>query len=168
MISRTPSEGARLRHASLGAAVIAVWPFEQQSMVFFISIALGFGFGSAVVSFNRLPTLLTAISRRFFLVPTAAYFDDIPTVDLVMAQGSGQSMVRRSLALIGAAPSPDKGAPMAQYRVFLGTHARLAGAVLRKVITFEPKEATRRAAVSVMQIMLKLKSCAAGAASKLR
>ncbi len=48
------------------ASIVAVWSPEALRWVFFRLLALVYGIGSAVVSFNRLPTLLTAVHRRVF------------------------------------------------------------------------------------------------------
>ena len=45
-----------------------------------------FGLLSAVVNFNRLPELLTALCRRMAWCPSWHYFDDLGTLDIAMGQ----------------------------------------------------------------------------------
>ena len=85
--------------SDLSASVVAVWHPEQMVWVFLILHSLGYGFASAVNHFNRLPTLVVAGVRRCLGILSAAYFDDLPTLDLCAARrdrcASGYCATRR-------------------------------------------------------------------------
>ena len=129
---------------------------------------LVYNIASAVVSCNRLPRLFTAVHRRVFVVLTAAYFDDIPVVDIAAGPGSAQVVVRSVLKAVGAAPTPAKGAPLDQYRHLLGTNIRLAGFAARREITSEPKSSTRRGLEETIKRHSTEQTLHPGDASKLR
>ena len=57
---------------------------NPQSMLveFYISYTHLFGLTAAVVNFNRLPELLTAVARRIGIAPSCMFFDDQGTLDV--------------------------------------------------------------------------------------
>ena len=57
---------------------------------------------------------------------------------------------------------------MAQYRVFLGTHCRLSGAITRGKVVLEPKEASKMKAVGMMESMIETRQCSSGDSAKLK
>ena len=65
---------------------------------------LAFGLTSAVVTFNRVPTLVTAAARRMHCVLTSAYFDDIPVIDVEAGGRTDRDAVSSILVLTGAPP----------------------------------------------------------------
>ena len=57
---------------------------------FYISYTHLFGLSAAVVNLNRLPELLTAVSRRVGIAPSWHLFDDQGTLDFIEEEhGSG-------------------------------------------------------------------------------
>ena len=62
-------------------SIVAIWNPQSHRLVCFQLWALVYGIASAVVAFNRLPTMLTAVHRRILFVFASAYFDDLPVVD---------------------------------------------------------------------------------------
>ena len=60
----------------LGLCVVAIMNPETQRIQFHISFTHLFGLSEAVVNFNRLPELLTAVCRRIGACPTWHFFDD--------------------------------------------------------------------------------------------
>ena len=100
--------GCPVHPDDLPASTIAVWHPQSCKWVFFMLQGLAFGLSSAVLSFNRLPTILTAVLRRMHVTIAAAYFDDMPVVDVACARASGTQSLRAVAAAVGAPPSPGK------------------------------------------------------------
>ena len=130
-------------------------------------MGLAYGLASAVLSFNRLPTLLTAVIRRIHTTLAAAYFDDMPVVDTMAGWFTGTASLRAVATAAGSPPHPDKGFPPGQYRHFLGANLRLAGAAERSKVTAEPKTAMRQAITKAIDTALETNQLSPGAASKL-
>ena len=63
------------------AAVVAVWDPHADAWRFGVMKGCPFGLGSVVVTFNRYPTLITAVARRLLGLACAAYFDDNIVID---------------------------------------------------------------------------------------
>jgi len=151
-----------------GSSVLAVWEPAKRQYTFFILMGLAYGLASAVLSFNRLPVLVVAALRRSFACIAAAYFDDMPVLDVSVGGGSALGALQQVLGAVGAPPAEEKGFGPAQYRAFLGTHARLAEAMRGACVTIEPKESTRGAVIEQIDTALSTDSLPSGAASKLR
>ena len=60
------------------------------------------GLMSAVVSFNRLRTLVVAAVRRMTCVLASAFFDDLVTLDRVSARHTGNAALHKLLSFVGA------------------------------------------------------------------
>ena len=56
--------------------------------------SLAYELASAVLSFDRYPTLHTVVLRWVFVVLAAALFDDLPAVDVVAGTGTAQQALR--------------------------------------------------------------------------
>ena len=65
----------------LGLRVICLRNPKTCEMEFFVSYTHLCGLSAAVVNFNRLPELMTALCRRIGLCPTWHYFDDQGSLD---------------------------------------------------------------------------------------
>ena len=78
-----------------------------------------FGFSSAVLNFNRWPRFLQAVTRRVLGIMFAMYIDGAAFQDVSSAKGSGQDVVRKSFAMIGAPLAPDKSVTMASKSDFV-------------------------------------------------
>ena len=101
-------------------AVIAVWDHRVQRTMFLIMKGHPYGFMSAVLNYNRLPTLAVAMGRRAFGVMNGSYFDDNTQVDLAWAMGSGKQCMHRIFRGVGSNLSEKKELPLGMYRVGLG------------------------------------------------
>ena len=64
--------------------------------------SLAFGLMSAVVSFNRLQTLVVAAVGRMTCVMASAFFDDLVTLDRVSARHTGNAALHKLLSFVGA------------------------------------------------------------------
>jgi len=109
-----------------------------------------------------------AALRRSFACTTAAYFDDLPVIDVHAGCGAARSALRVLLGAIGAPPGPEKGFGGAQYRVFLGANVRVPEAVSKARITIEPNESTRSSIVEMIDRAVADASLTRGVTSKLR
>ena len=147
--------------------VIAVWHVTLHIWVFCESWALAFGLASAVVAFNRFPTMMTAWLRRVFAVVSGAYFDDVLTIEPVCCQGNGQAVTKSQYSIYGAPPAPSKSFPLSHYRVYLGTVISLARFVDEAVVTLGPKSSTK-AVIRDQLALAAVTPLKPGAAAKLR
>ena len=91
--------------AHQGASVIAAWSERDNAWRYMQLHGLAFGLTSAVVSFNRFPTLLAAAVRRIHATFTSAYFDDVPVVDVSAGGTSGVDAMMSTLVQAGAPPT---------------------------------------------------------------
>ena len=60
---------------------------KTKKVEFYISYTHLFGLTAAVVNFNRLPELLTAVARRVGIAPSWHFFDDQGTLDFAEEEG---------------------------------------------------------------------------------
>jgi hypothetical protein len=67
--------------------VVAIMNPKTKKVEFYISYTHLFGLTAAVVNFNRLPELLTAVARRIGIAPTWHFFDDQGTLDFAEEEG---------------------------------------------------------------------------------
>jgi len=63
-------------------AVVTVWCPTGSRWLFGLLRALAFGEYAAVLYFNRLPSLLCALGRRWLAVPVIAFYDDFKVIDI--------------------------------------------------------------------------------------
>jgi hypothetical protein len=107
-------------------ALVAVWNGKTRDWLFAEAHSMLFGLSAAVIHFNRKPTLLVAAARRFGAVAPAAFFDDICVVASRSSMGSDKVMLDLLLDSTGSPAAPDKSAPPADTRVWIGTMVNLA------------------------------------------
>ena len=79
-----------------------------------------------MVAFNRFPQLRVAISRRRILSLSAAYFDDILSLEKIANSDLSQQGTRVVLQLMGLLPEPEKSYKQTLNRHYLGTLPSLA------------------------------------------
>ena len=154
--------------AARRASIVAIFNTELGRWQFSEQFGMAYGLASAVVNFNRLPTLTTAVSRRVAGILAGAYFDDIATVDLLCARGSGQALSRLILRTVGAEPSVEKGMPMGQSRNYLGVAVHMGRASSEGTVDLEPREATRLTVMSMVKTAVDKGTMGESDAAKLR
>ena len=117
-------------------------------MVFFISYTHLFGLSAAVVNFNRLPELMTAVCRRIGFCPSWHYFDDQGTLDFRTAEGdkpgpreaiSAPNFVGAVYELVGRPFKPAKHLPARARQVHLGL-ANIFEEFANNLVWLEAKE----------------------------
>ena len=74
-----------------GLTVAATFDPIKRRWCFWVYTGLLYGLASAVLSFNRLPTLLVAAARRLLAVACGAYFDDLFDVAVRSIASASQS-----------------------------------------------------------------------------
>ena len=79
-----------------------------------------FGIGSVVVTFNRYPTLITAVMRRILALFCTAYFDDNLLVDFEHEARQAKLLLQSVFTEAGTPPKASKSYPMQWHRGFLG------------------------------------------------
>ena len=127
-----------------------------------------FGMASAVLNFNRLPTLNVSFCRRAMGVLSAAYFDDNVGVDTTVADKSGEHAVVNVFTKVGSSLNPSKAMPPAPRRVFLGTDIDLGAASRKGTCTIDLKEHAKEDLIKFMDAIVESKVFSSGKAAKLR
>ena len=95
-------KGCPVHPADQRACIVAVWSELSGKWLFAKSYSCLFGIGSVVVSFNRLPALATAVSKRLGLCMCAAYFDDLITLESLNFRASARPFLLLVLTALGA------------------------------------------------------------------
>ena len=71
--------------------LLCIWDEKSQFALFFLSYVCGFGNAASVVSFCRLPELVTRFTARLFATFTRACIDDYLQPDFKLANNSSQA-----------------------------------------------------------------------------
>ncbi len=103
---------------------------------------LAFGLASAVISFNRVPALGIAISRRCLGAISASYFDDQLGIEAVRDCDLSRRAIQRVFKALGAPPHPEKSFAPAPNRHYLGTSVHVGDFATSGIIRFQPKRST--------------------------
>ena len=127
-----------------------------------------FGLGSVVLTFNRLPALMVAMTRRILCVIHAAYFDDNIVMDAAPAAHKEQHLVQDWFGRVGTPPKPEKSFPMGPCRVVLGVLCEISAACDDSFVVLQPREKTRWQVLDGLQRAVDTRYLTSGDASKLR
>ena len=152
----------------LCVSCVCYWDTSARDHRYLILRGLPFGLSSSVLSFNRLPTMLTALARRTCAAGALAFFDDAGIFDLLCARGSAQAALRLIYQLAGAQLDPTKSQPPAACRVFLGLSINLAVAFRQNQVSFDLKPGYRREIFEFVQAIFLEGRLGSGNAAKLR
>ena len=147
---------------------IAFYDPDDQQVKYVHLRAHPFGLSAAVLNFNRVPCLSTAVVRRLAAVAACNYFDDFGVLDFVCARGSGVSFLREAHNLMGLVLDAVKQGPMATQRHFLGILLDLTAALDKQILRINLKVGLREALRADIQVMLDQDQCTAAEAAKLR
>ena len=140
--------GVPLHPDDSNVAIVAVWDEAIKAWKFAISRSMLFGLSAAVLHFNRKPTLLVAASRRFFAVAATAFFDDIMTLALACAENSEKKAIFMLLNSVGCPHAPEKSAPNASTRTWIGISACLSEVATAGYYSLKPTESSINAVVN--------------------
>ena len=139
--------GVPLHCDDSNVTIVAVWNAATRAWIFAQSFSMLFGLSAAVLHFNRKPTLLVAASRRLFAVAATAFFDDIITMALACGENTEKKAIFKLLASVGCPRAPDKTAPTASSRTWIGVVACLADVTIEGYYELKPTTASTQAVV---------------------
>ena len=148
--------------------VIAFWHPQCQGVRYTILHAHPFGLAAAVLNFNTVPALATAVSRRCLACAVTHYFDDSGIMDWATARGSAQECVESVYGVFGMTLDPHKQQPMASQRVFLGVLLDFSSFVHQSIMRVDVKPGLRDALSEEIGAILDQNLCTAAQAAKLR
>jgi len=151
-----------------GFQIIAVWDPESKQYCFAHLHGLAFGLYASVAHFNRVPSFILAVARRFFGLPCIAYFDD---VRLAAVEPHGQLVWDTFGWLVdtlGYVFDPSKDVPMHPRGSFLGFVEDLSQVHSHACASLEPKQEFVQGLQAVMTEALETGSMAHGCARSLR
>ena len=126
-----------------------------------------YGLGTAVLNFNRVPALTTAVARRVFGAAVTHYFDDSRVLDLECRAGSAQEAVINIAAAVGIKLDAIKQQPMNVQRVFLGVLRNFAG-FAQGFMRLDVKPGLRESLQAEVDHLLAAGTCTSAQAAKLR
>ena len=116
-------KGYRQNHPQESHMGLSVTTFVHPTLkkrVYNVNYGLLFGLTSCVVQFNRMPTLATAIVRRFLLVAQGHYFDDLTDPSIASLAAETKSQVVRLYSILGIKLSVKKRKRLKSMCSFLG------------------------------------------------
>jgi hypothetical protein len=160
-------KGSAVHDSQSQCSIVAVhvpgtgWRFVEQ-------YGLAFGLESAVVGFNRLPSLGVAVSRRMAFSLCAAYFDDEVVLEAVADTLLSKEGLKLVFTLMGSPPGPSKSIPAGQHRHYLGSALQLGLACEDGDITIQAKTSTQARVVGKLQGFLASYKLSPQEAGKLR
>lgn len=131
--------------------IIAVWNVELHCYRFAHLRGLAFGLYASVSNFNRIPSFIIAVARRFFGIPAIAYFDDIR---LQAVEPHGQLVWDAFgwlVETIGYVFDPSKDVPMHPKGNFLGFTEDLSRVHSHGTASLTPKQEFVDGITEVMQ-----------------
>ena len=149
-------------------AVVAVFAPQAKAWRFFAYTGLLYGLASAVVSFNRLPTLLVAAGRRLLALACGAYFDDLFDMNIRSNATASMQALLHVLQLAGAPPAPAKTQPPGPARVYLGAAINLAAVESDGVLSCGPTFSTVFKIQEAIRMATKTMEMTPAQAAKLR
>lgn len=144
--------GLPVQTSHLPYSVISVYD-PSQGWRFSQLWGLAFGLESAVVAFNRFPTLGVAATRRFTLGMAACYFDDQLALEMVKDSDVSRQGLLLLFNKLGAPPQAAKSFRPSANRHYLGTSVHVGDVCHQGIVRFQPKSSTRE------KIKLKLQTC---------
>ena len=101
--------------------IIIAWHPSEKKWVYGETKALLFGLTGAVLAFNRVPTFIVALARRWLAIPVQNFFDDFRITDLEIANGSANRFLCLLVQeVLGLVIDAGKEQPPSHKAVFLG------------------------------------------------
>ncbi len=122
-------------------SIVAIFVLDK-GWRFSIMFGLAYGLESAVVAFNRFPSLGIGIARRCTYALAASYFDDELAVEFLEEADISQRGIQCVFSCMGATPQPSKSFPPAPNRHYLGASVHVGDFGHAGLVRFQPKTAT--------------------------
>ena len=151
-----------------GLTIAATFDPVNRRWCFWVYTGLLYGLASAVLSFNRLPTLLVAAARRLLAVACGAYFDDLFDVAVRSIASASQTALLHILSLAGAPPAPDKTQPPRANFGYLGASFDFSMVFDEGTITCGPMQASPHKLFDAVELATESRQLTPAQASKLR
>ena len=111
---------------------------------------------------------MVALGRRWLAVLFSMYFDDACFQDLGEAKGRAQRYVNAIFRLMGIPLQADKRVSLAPVNDFMGLTHEIGDCMRTGQVAFQPKEALKMKAQTMLRERLQEGSCTAAQASKIR
>ena len=109
-----------LHNDSLRYNVVCAWSPEAAKWQFFQMLAMPFGLKAAVLQFNRVSALVTALARRVLGIPCLGFYDDFKHSELLASVPSARNAFTDLVAWLGLT-DPQKSQDPTLVVKFLGT-----------------------------------------------
>ena len=106
--------------------IVALWCPIHNRWMFAELQGLAFGLAVAVLQFNRVPTFLTTIARRWLGIPAISFFDDVRLVAPEHSREDVWQAFNWLIKQLGWVFDDAKDSPMAEVGPFLGLIETLA------------------------------------------
>ena len=109
--------GVPISEGDARATYVRGWCKKERPWLSAQSIAMLLGFSSAVIHFNRMPTLAVACCRKIPGAPAAAFFDDVACLGAGIPSRPEVRAVQCTLHSLGTPTAPGKSVPRGHSRV---------------------------------------------------
>ena len=146
----------------------ATFSLQHRAWRFWIYTGLMYGLSSAVLSLNRLPTLLVAAARRLLGLCVGAYFDDLFDLSVTCNAVESQDALLHILSLAGSPPAPGKTQPPRSTFIYLGAAFDLTDVLADQVVHCGPTSASICKIRDAVHMAVSTRSLTPAQASKLR
>lgn len=153
-------------HASL--TVIIVYDTIRGRWRFVISHALLFGLSGAVLQFNRVPTFIVALARRWLGIICHAFFDDFRIIDFNSEGNSATRWFDSLVHLLGWKFDLEKNQTGLNVLPMLGNLERYSDIGYSESLMVEAKPERLRDLADEIDTIIVNQTCTSGAAASLR
>ena len=133
-----------VRPDQLSSSVIMLWSPVSKSWVFAVLLGLAFGLKSAVLQFNRLPSLMACVMRRWLAIPAAHFFDDFKWVEPAFSAQSGLKFADLLIKAWGVLFDADKRHTLQSSGVFLGICEDYGSKAMSDIVLLAPTMAREK------------------------
>ena len=130
-IPRHPSEA--------DIAVVVIWSPVHHRWMFAEGDALFFGESGAVLLFNRVPTFLAAVARRWLAIPAQHFFDDFRLLGFACSKGSEFAFFTKLMGLLRWKFDPEKDQLPTSKLLILGNIEEYESAAAADAFLLSPK-----------------------------
>ena len=110
-----------LHNDTLRYNVVCAWSPEAAKWQFFQMLAMPFGLKAAVLQFNRVSALVTALARRVLGIPCLGFYDDFKHSELLASVPSARDAFTDLITWLGLITDPQKSQDPTAVVKFLGT-----------------------------------------------
>jgi hypothetical protein len=131
--------------------IICAYHPELQQWMFAELCGLAFGISIAVILFNRIPSFITAVARRWLAIPAIHFFDDFKLTATSKTRKFVWKNFNALVDILGWIFDPDKDSTMSEAGPFLGFMEDYASIPSQGVIYFSTKQVFRENLLAMME-----------------